>query len=225
MSELDSHPHLKPGSRRSRRLAVRRRQRRSVAVKAGATTVVILGALAAIGVGAHATFTATQSAAPSISSGTVALAAVGTSATNNRLSVGASNIAAGDTLQRAVDLKNTGTVSLASITLTTTATTSSLLDTDVTNGLQLVIDKCSVAWTESGPPYTYTCGGSTSTVLATVAVIGTNLALSNITLTSNTDNYARVTLTLPSTAGNSLQGLTSVVNFTFTATQRAGAAQ
>ena len=40
-------------------------------------------------------------------------------------------------------------------TLTTTATTSSLLDTDTTNGLQMVIDKCSAAWTEAGPPYTY----------------------------------------------------------------------
>jgi len=28
---------------------------------------------------------------------------------------------------------------------------SSLLDTDATNGLQMVIDKCSQAWTESGP--------------------------------------------------------------------------
>lgn len=41
----------------------------------------------------------------------------------------------------------TGTVTtdLASVTLTTTASPSSLLDTDVTNGLQIPIDRCSVA--------------------------------------------------------------------------------
>ena len=88
--------------------------------------------------------------------------------------VGATAIAPGDTIQRSVDLINSGSLDLASVTLTTTATTSSLLDTDATNGLQMVIDKCSVAWTEAGPPYTYTCSGSTSSVLASRAVIGSS---------------------------------------------------
>lgn len=211
--------------RRARRTADRRRRNWGIWIRFGATTVVILSSLSLIGVGAHATFTDTKSAAPTITTGTVALAAIGTSATNNRLSVGASNLASGDTMQRTVDIKNIGTLTLSTITLTTSASTSSLLDTDATNGLQVVIDKCSVAWTESGPPYTYTCGGSTSSVLASTAVIGSNLALSNLTLTANTDNYARVTLTLPSGAGNSFQGLTSVINFSFTATQRAATSQ
>ena len=189
------------------------------------TVAVLGGAALALGSGAYATFTDTQSAPPPISSGTVSLAPIGTSAANNRLSVGATNVAAGDTLQRAVDIKDTGTIALGSLTLTTTATTSSLLDTDATNGLQLTIDKCSVAWTESGPPYTYTCGGTTSTVLASASVIGSNFSLSNITLTAGTDNYARVTLTLPGSSGNTFQNLTSVINFGFTATQRAGASQ
>ena len=81
----------------------------------------------------------------------------------NRLTVGASNIAAGDTIQRSVDLINQGTINLASVSLTTSATTSSLLNTDTTNGLQMAIDKCSVPWTRRGsaPAYTYTCSGST----------------------------------------------------------------
>jgi hypothetical protein len=123
-----------------------------------------------------------------------------------------------------VDLINQGTIDLASVTLTTTATTSSGLDTDATNGLQLAIDRCSVPWTESGsaPAYTYTCAGSVSTVLASRPVIGSNMALANLgSLTQGATDKLRFTLTLPSTAPNSLQSQTSVVQYAFTATQRA----
>ena len=201
---------------------VRRHANRRLALAVG----LVAASLLTIGVGAYATFTSTQSATPTIDSGTVTLAAISPSAVNNRLAVGASNIAAGDTIERTVDVKNTGTLALASVAMTTSASPSSLLDTDATNGLQMVIQKCSVAWTETGgPPYTYTCGGTTTSVLASTAVIATNIALSNITLTANTDNYLRVTLTLPSTAGNTFQGLSSTITFGFTATQRAAAAQ
>ena len=114
----------------------------------------------------------------------MSLAGIGTNAAGNRLTVGATNIAPGDTIQRAVTLTNTGTLDLANVVLTTNAATSSLLDTDPTNGLQVTIQKCSVAWTESAFPYTYTCGGTTSTVLASTPVIGTNWPLSNLALTA-----------------------------------------
>jgi spore coat-associated protein N len=200
--------------------------RRVPASKLVLSAALLLASGAIVGFGAFATFTGTASTSPTISTGTVSLAPIGTSAANNRLSVGASGLAAGDTVQRAVDLKNTGTITIVAPTLTTTATASSLLDTDTTNGLQLVVDKCSLAWTETGgPPYTYTCGGTTSSVLASVPVIGSNLALSNITTTSNTDNFLRVTMTLPSGSPNTEQNQTSTIQFTFTATQRAAQAQ
>ena len=108
------------------------------------------------------------------------------------------------------------------MTLTTSASPSSLLDTDATNGLQMVIDKCSVAWTEAGPPYTYSCSGSTSSVLASRPVIGSTLALSNLaSLTNGTTDHLRVTLTLPSGAGNTLQNQSSTISSAFTGTQRA----
>jgi uncharacterized repeat protein (TIGR01451 family) len=194
------------------------------------TKAIITGglvALTAAGVGgaAFAAFTGTSNAAQSVASGTVSLAGIGTNAAGNRLTVGATNIAPGDTIQRAVTLTNTGTLDLANVTLTTNATTSSVLNTDVTNGLQITIDKCSVAWTESAFPYTYTCGGTTSAVLASIPVIGTNLALTNLTLTASAVNNLRVTVTLPSAAGNGFQGQTSVINYTFTGTQRAATAK
>jgi spore coat-associated protein N len=160
----------------------------------------------------------------SITSGTVeiALGATGTSA--NRLNVDATGVVPGDTIQRAVTVSNTGNQDFASITLTTTASPSTLLDTDATDGLQMLIERCSVAWTEGGsaPAYTYTCSGSTSTVLSSRAIIGSGLALSNLTITSGATNQLRVTVSLPSSAGNTLQGLSSTITYTFTGTQRAG---
>src|ERR1044072_6797839 len=138
-----------------------------------------LGAAASIaGLGTFATFTSSTSASHTIASGTLSLTAPlsrlgpGASPTPpRRRGTGASPIAPGDTMQRAIDLSYAGTISFASATLTTSASPSSLLDTDGTNGLQIAIDKCPQAWTEAGTPYTYTCGGSTSTVLASRALI------------------------------------------------------
>src|SRR6476646_5319909 len=179
-------------------------------------TIAILGATASIaGLGTFATFTSSTSASHTVASGTVTIGLGATGASTNRLTVDATAIAPGDTIQRSVDLIDQGTLNLASVTLTTTATTSSVLDTDATNGLQMVIDRCSQAWTESGPPYTYTCGGSSSTVLASRAVIGSSIALSNLTLTAGSTDHLRVTLTFPSAAGNTLQNQSSTISYTF----------
>jgi predicted ribosomally synthesized peptide with SipW-like signal peptide len=184
-------------------------------------SIAVLGSAASIaGVGTFATFTSSTSASHTIASGTLSL-----TAPVSRLGTGASLIAAGDTMQRAIDLSYSGTISLGSATLTTSATSSSLLDTDATNGLQIAIDKCSQAWTESGPPYTYTCGGSTSSVLASRALIGSAIALSNLTLTAGSTDHLRVTVTLPSSADNTLQNKSSTIDYTFTGVQRAGTNQ
>jgi len=189
----------------------------------------VLGAAASItGLGTFATFTSSTSASQSIASGTVSinLGAIGAA---NRLTIGAANLVAGDTVQRAVDLINSGTGTsdpLGSIQLTTSASPSSGLDTDAVTGLQMAIDKCSVAWTESGPPYTYTCSGTATTVLTTRAVIGVNLALSNLSaLTTGSTDHLHVTLTLPAAAPNALQGQTSGISYTFAGTQRAAASK
>ncbi|MCW2579089.1 MAG: uncharacterized protein JWR82_690, partial [Blastococcus sp.] len=54
----------------------------------------------------------------------------------------------GDVMTLAIILVNVGSSALGSVTLTTTATTSSVLTTDATNGLQLAVKACSVAWTQ-----------------------------------------------------------------------------
>lgn len=182
----------------------------------GGKTVKLLSSFAVVGVaasvaglGTFATFTSSTSASQGVASGTVSIA-LGAAGPDNRLTVGASGLVPGDSLQRAVKLTNGGSESLAAVTLTTSASPSSALDADAANGLQLQIDRCSVAWTESGPPYTYGCSGSSSTVLASRPVIGSNLALSSLgSLTAGASDYLRVTLSLPSSAPNSMQGLSS----------------
>ncbi len=205
---------------RDPRPARRRRSGRKLLLSVAA----VAAAASIAGLATFATFTSSVSQSQSITTGTVTISLGATGASTNRLNVGTTAVAPGDTIQRSVDLINSGSLNLASVNLTTTATTTSLLDTDATNGLQMVIDKCSVAWTEAGvaPAYTYTCSGATTTVLASTPVIGSNLALSNLSvLTAGSTDHLRVTLTLPATAGNSFQNLTSVIQYTFTGTQRA----
>ena len=196
----------------------------STTTKLLVSIAVVAAAASMAGLGTFATFASSTSASHTVSSGTVtiALGAVGPA---NRLTVNATGVAPGDTMQRAFDLSNSGSLDLAAApTLTTSASPSSLLDTDATNGLQMVIDKCSAAWTESGPQYTYTCSGSTSSVLASRAVIGSSISLSNVSdlVTGGAGpDHLRLTLTLPSGAGNTFQGLTSTLTYAFSASQRA----
>lgn len=185
-----------------------------------------LGA-ALTGSGVLATWTATTSAGNTLAAGTVLVALGNTGAATNRLTVNASGLVPGDTVQRSFDITNTGSQDMASVVLTTTASPSSLLDTDTTNGLQMVIDRCSVAWTESGssPAFSYSCGGSTSTIISSRPVIQSSLTMSGLSaLTAGGTDHLRLTLTFPSAAGSSFQGLSSSLTYSFLGTQRAGTA-
>lgn len=184
-----------------------------------------VGAAAAVaGLGTFGTFTSTTSASEDVSTGTVTIGLDG-SGTGNRLSVDVTNVVPGDTAQRVVNLNNTGSEALASIKLTTSATTSSLLDTDATNGLQMTITECPDAWTEAGtsPQLTYTCSGTVRTVVASRRVIGTDLTLdAPEALASGATSHLLVTLSLPQAADNTFQDQDSTIAFSFNGTQRAG---
>jgi len=199
----------------------------------GGTTRKVLLSLGALGVtgalagmGTFATFTATTSASQTVASGTVIIALGATGASTNRLTVNASLLVPNDTIQRSFDLSNTGSQDLATLALTTTASPSSLLNTDATNGLQMVVDRCSVPWTEAGssPAFTYTCvAGSITPILTTRAVTQSGLAMTGLSaLTAGGTDHLRLTLTFPSTADNTFQGLSSTISYSFLGTQRAG---
>jgi spore coat-associated protein N len=192
--------------------------------KIALSIALLLLSVALAGTGVYATFTGSAAASHSVTTGTVSIDLGATGASTNRLNVNATAVAPGDTIERSFDLTNSGSLNLASVTLTTSATVSSLLNTDTTDGLQMTIDRCSNAWTESGssPAFTYSCSGATSIAVASRAVIGSNMALSNLTVTTaGATDHLRLTLSLPTTAGNTFQGLTSTIAYTFTGTQRA----
>lgn len=208
---------------------------RTRALLVGISGLAIAGSMA--GLGTFASFTGTTSASQTIASGTVAIALGSAGTADNRLTIGASGLVPGDTVQRRVKLSNaSGNENLASVTLTTTASTSSLLDTDATNGLQMKIEKCggAVGWTESATPYTYTCDsvvagdnlGTRSAVLANRAIIGSGLSLSGMSaVTAGTTDDMVVTVSLPSTADNTFQTKSSTILYTFTGTQRTATAK
>lgn len=197
----------------------------------GTTTGKVLLSISALGVtagiaglGTFATFTSTTSASQTAASGTMTIALGSTGASTNRLTVNATGLVPGDTAQRSFDLSNSGSTDFSGITLTSTASPSSLLDTDATNGLQMVVDRCSNAWTESGssPAFTYSCSGTTTTIIGSRAIIGSNLSMAGLSaLSGGGTDYLRLTLSLPATAGNTFQGLSSTLTYTFTATQAA----
>ena len=121
-----------------------------------ASAALVAAAAGVAGLGTYGAFTSTTEASASVSSGTVTIALGAAGSAANRLTVASTGLVAGDTVQRAATLTNTGTQNLAAVTLTTAATTSSILDTDITNGLQVAIDRCSVPWTEAGTDPAYT---------------------------------------------------------------------
>lgn len=192
-------------------------------------SVALVGVAASVaGLGTYGSFTSTTSASEVVTAGTVKveLGAAGSAA--NRLTVPAVGVIPGDTVQRAVTLTNAGNQDFGGVTLTTAPTVGSAitkLTSDTALGLQMAIDACSVPWTEAGtaPAYTYTCSGTTTPVLTSKPIVGPNLVLTNLqSITSGKADNLRVTATLPTAADNTFQGLSSSVDFAFTATQRAG---
>jgi spore coat-associated protein N len=183
------------------------------------SVIVVLVALCLVGVGAFASFTSSTTASESVSTGTVTIALGATGAQTNRLTVNATGLAPGNSFERSFDLTNEGSLNLSAITLTTSATASSLLDTDATNGLQMQIESCSTTWTESGasPNFSYTCSGTTNNVLSSSPIIGSNLALSDLSsLTAGATDHLMLTVTLPTTAGNTFQNQSSTIQYDFT---------
>jgi spore coat-associated protein N len=206
--------------------AVASRLRGGSAKKLALSGVLLAAGAALAGHGAFATFTSSATGGPqTVSTGTVTIVLGSTGSSANRLNINATGVAPGDTIQRSVNLSNSGSLNLAAITLGLSASPTSTLDTDAADGLQTTVQSCSVAWTEAGPPYVYTCSGTTTSVLASTAVAtlkATPAALPGIgSLTASGSDHLLVTLSLPSVTGNSFRNLSSTLTYTFTGTQRA----
>jgi Camelysin metallo-endopeptidase len=132
----------------------------------------------------------------------------------------------GDSLTRAVNLVNDGSLGLGSVTLATTATASSILTTDTVNGLQLALKSCSVAWTQGGTASnpTYTCSG-TERLLGSGPVVGNMVLPTPASLAAGATDHLTFSISLPTTADNTFQGKSAGLSLSFTATQKTGTAR
>jgi hypothetical protein len=121
----------------------------------------------------------------------------------------------GDAAFRTVDLDNSSGVDLSSITLSTTANPSSALDRP--GGLTMTVERCSVPWS----PGSLGCvGGLISTVLAARPVLASSVDLPGLeALHGGGVDHLRVSLRLPGSAGAELEGLSSVITYSFVASQ------
>ena len=181
---------------------------------------------------------ASNATAQSVTTGTLKMAmnANGNGVAN---SVAITGMKPGDIQNRYIELENTGSLDISTLTLDIDANATNNLSTDATRGLQITIDSCSVAW----DPNAGTCGGTTTAQLAQTAVanLGSPAALSNLTslAASGTANL-RISIELPDSgecnvnntanatfqancssalSGGTIQGLTNGLTFTFAGTQ------
>jgi spore coat-associated protein N len=180
-------------------------------------SVALAGTAAAVaGMGTYGAFTSTTSASQAVTAGTVVID-LGAS---NTLAVAVTGLLPGDSVEKFATLTNSGSSALNNITLTASTASPTALTSDTTKGLQLTIESCSTAWTVVAAAAD-TCSGTTTTVLAKSPVIGANQELAGLASLAarGTDNL-KVTTTLPTTADNTFQGLTSTIVIAFTGTQR-----
>lgn len=181
----------------------------------------LIGTAAAVsGFGTYGGFTDSTSADQNVATGTTDIALNGGSLTDT-----VTGLLPGDAVEKLVTLSNAGDSGFNAVTLTTelsSGATANLLTSDAANGLQLTIESCSVAWTPVAGAAD-TCAGAATTVLATTRILGTGVALNHLaSLSPSASDNLKITTSLPVTAGNSFQGLTSNIQFTFDATQRTG---
>ena len=197
----------------------------SMTAKVAIVAAAALGGTALVSSSVFAALTASASntTGGSVNSGTLKLtqAASAVAGITGGFVTDITNVAPGDTVNRYVTLTNGGTLDAASATLGISASPSTTLTSDGTNGFQVTVKQCSVAWSNAG-----VCGGTTSTALAST----TGLALTTPkTLTLSSYNaaalsYLQISLALPAGSevtnngvlpAGTVQGLTTALTWTF----------
>jgi hypothetical protein len=130
----------------------------------------------------------------------------------------------GDSRALPVDLVNSGDSALSSVTLSSSATQSSVLDSDPVNGLQLQAESCSVAWTDTGAGYT--CAGTEQPFYAGRMLVDDHVLTGAASLVPGGVDHLLLTASLPATASaDEYEGASSSLSFVFTGTQRGASAR
>jgi hypothetical protein len=140
------------------------------------------------------------------------------------LPFGGGMMLAGDSRTHLIDLVNDGTTALSSVTLKSWATSSSILDQDPVNGLQLTAESCSEAWNSAGA--VPTCAGTVHTYFSAPIIVDNSPLNLTAALAPGATDHLKLTAALPASAsGDAFEGATSSLNFQFTGIQKSGGAR
>ena len=213
----------------------------SFGAKIAIVVTATVGGTALVGSSVFASLTATafNTSAQSVTSGTLKLLQSGSS---SGLTAGftsaVTGLAPGDTINRFIDVTNTGTLAgaLSSMTLglVDTVATPTLLTTSSTQGLTVTVAECAAGYTAAG-----LCSATETSVLASTpanAIISSakplTLILADFTALTGVA-HLHLTITLPFATNNettangtitapTIQGQVANLTWTFTEAQRAG---
>ena len=193
----------------------------------GVSGIAVLGGVGLISNSVFAGLTATATSAPqAVTSQTLKLIQGPAGATAG-FTTNISDMAPDDVVYRYIDLKNDGTMSGTALVLGLADSSVSTLTSNPTIGLQVQIDECSVAWSA-----TWTCTGTTTSVLAATSANALKLADKPLTVTAlaaGATSKLRFKLSIPTSSevttngtlpATTVQGQTSNITWTFTEEQR-----
>ena len=185
-------------------------------------SLAVIGTAAAVaGRGTYGNFTdSTTPMNTTLATGTLS---INLTSAGTAVPVSVSNMVPGDSMSRAVDLVNDGDLAMSSISMSASTTSSNILTTDTTNGLQLSVRSCSVPWTEAAGP-TYSCSGTERSLMNGPVINSTSLS-SPASLNPGGSDHLVFSVSLPTTAGNAFQGLSADLSLSFTGASRSGTAR
>ena len=197
-------------------------------------TIVVTAAVGGAGmvssnVFAALTATASNTSGGSVTTGTLSLtlAPSSVSGITGGFNTAITAMGPGDTVNRYIDLTNAGTLDGMTPTLQLSTADSNTLVNNATTGLQITINACTVAWTNTG-----TCSGTTTAVLAATPASTIKSAAQNITLPTTLAsgvNRLKISIALPAgnentvngvLPGGTVQGLTAALTWSFVITER-----
>jgi spore coat-associated protein N len=189
---------------------------KSTSSKVLASATLLTAAAAVAGLGTYGNFTSSTSASAAVNAGTVKI-----QAGDGKVAFSAEGMVPGDSMQRTLKLSNDGDTDLASIILSSGASPSTLLTTGEAK-LTMAIDSCPSPWTESAAgSNVFTCATTPASVLSTRTATVSGISLTPLaSLKAKAADNLRITLALPSTAGNDYQGLRTTIALQFDAVQR-----
>ena len=175
-------------------------------------------ALSSVG-GTWSTYTAAATRSQTVTTPPLNSVGLATAQSTDAVPYSISGLSPGGTADYLLNIRNDGTSPPDIGTLVTTSS-STLLDTDATNGLHVELDRCSTVWQQSSIAAAATCNGSQTTILASTALATLNGASATLTssglssLSSGGLDHLRVHFSVPSGAPGSYSTLTSTPTVT-----------